>query len=137
MGYYDSVKDEVRGNNEKQDEDEDDNKMNSNNNSGSGSFDTLKENAEKTAEEEDKGDDTPIEVLEEDGLKKEEPSQQQQQRETQSRTQSQNTGSSGNPLTSQESSSQGSSDMSGVEDKLDKIIEQNQKMIEILESFGQ
>ena len=130
MGYYDSIKDSVRENNK--DEDEDENEMNSNSSSGSGNFDTLKQNAEETAEEENKGDDTPIEVVDEDGIKPEMSSDN-------SNTSGNNTSpkNDGNPLTSNNSGSNGSADMSGVEDKLDKIIDQNQKMIEILESFGQ
>lgn len=124
MGYYDSVKDSVRDN----DESEGDN-MNSNN--GNGNFDTLKQNAEETADDEDEGDDTPIEVLEEDGLKREPPSETGSKQEGTSQ---------GNPLTSETSEStdsNASTDMEGVEERLDKIIEQNKKMIEILESFGQ
>ena len=119
MGYYDSVKDSVKENNKQ-------NKSSAN----GGNFDTLKENAEKTSEEEQKGDDTPIEVLEEDGLTREKP--QKKNTSTQSSEDS-----SGNPLTSSNPDSTGSQDMKGVEEKLDKIIEQNQRMIEILESFGQ
>lgn len=130
MGYYDSVKDSIRDDNNGS-KDEGDNM-----NSGSGNFDTLKQNAEESSEKEDenKGDDTPIEVLEEDGLKREAPSQNNSNDSQTSST------SQGNPLTSQDSNnadSSGSADMSSVEDKLDKIIDQNQRMIEILESFGQ
>jgi len=125
MGYYDSVKDSVRENN----------KENTGSSAGGGSFDTLKENAEKTSEEENKGDDTPIEVLEEDGLKRENPNKQEEK--TVSSNESGSTGS--NPLTSSGSSSEGevSQDLSSLESKMDKLIEQNERMIEILESFGQ
>ena len=121
MGYYDSVKDSVRENNKK-----------NTGSAGGGNFDTLKEKAEETADDENRGDDTPIEVLEEDGLSQESPNQQKQESSSQTKK-------SENPLTSNSSasSSSGSGDMSGVEDKLDKLIEQNQRMIEILESFGQ
>jgi len=95
MNYYDNVKDTVR---------------NSKSTSG-GSFDTLKEAAEESVDEE--GDDTPIEVLEEGGLREKTSSNNEQEQET--------TGSSVNS--------------SSLEKKLDRIIEQNDKMIEILESF--
>jgi len=98
MSYYDNVKDNVK-------------KQASGNTSGSsesssagGNFDTLKEAASETEPDEEKGDDTPIEVLEEDGL---------------SRNPKRNT------------------DLSVVEDKLDTIIDQNQKLIEILQSFAE
>jgi len=131
MGYYDSIKDSVR----EDDGDEDENEMNSNSSSsssGSGNFDTLKQNAEETAEEENKGDDTPIEVVDEGGIK---PETSSDNSDTSGNSVSHKN--DGNPLTSNNSGSSGSADMSGVEDKLDKIINQNQKMIEILESFGQ
>lgn len=123
MGYYDSVKDSIRDNND----DDEGGKMNS----GSGNFDTLKQNAEETSEDEDKGDETPIEVLEEDGLKRESSSKKSSESSSSDK---------GNPLTSENSDSTASTepaDMTGVEDKLDKIIDQNERMIEILESFGQ
>lgn len=120
MGYYDNVKDNVRG------------KEGSNSNKPS--FDTLKEAAEETSNESDKeegGDDTPIEVLEEGGLQ-----DRQQQRQVQ---QSQSQSSSGSVQSGSQNVSHGSKDvdLSSLEDKMDKMIEQNQRMIEILESFGQ
>lgn len=130
MSYYDNVKDNVRDGGSTEDDDK----------SSNASFDTLKEAAEETSEQEDeeeKGDNTPIEVLEEGGLE-ERPAGSSNQQKTQDRSaqrsqsQGENTGSgqgSGNPLTQ-------SSDNSGLEQKLDRIIEQNEKMIEILESFG-
>ncbi len=96
MNYYDNVKDTVR---------------NSSSGSGGG-FDTLKEAAEESIE--DEGDDTPIEVLEEGGLREE----------------SSHSSEEGNQNINTETASS-----SNLEDKLDRIIEQNDKMIEILESF--
>lgn len=123
MGYYDSVKDSVRENNSK------------NEAAGGGNFDTLKEKAEETSDEEDKGDDTPIEVLEEDGLSQENPNKQEKSNKS-----PKNPGSGSNPLTDSNSGSENrdvSGDLSDLEEKMDKMIEQNRKMIEILESFGQ
>ncbi len=112
MGYYDSVKDNVKG-----DGDGD--------SSVSGaSFDTLKEKAENSSEDEENGDDTQIEVLEEGGLNKS------------SETGSQSSA-GGNSMTGSSSGSVSrDTDLSSLEQKLDKIIEQNQRMIEVLESFG-
>lgn len=122
MGYYDSVKDSVRENNSK------------NEAAGGGNFDTLKEKAEETSEEEDNGDDTPIEVLEEDGLSQENPNKQGKRKKG-----SKSSDSGSNPLTDSNSGSEteSSQDLSSLEEKMDKMIEQNRKMIEILESFGQ
>jgi hypothetical protein len=117
MGYYDSVKDSVK---------EDERGANS---AKGGNFDTLKENAEKnTKPEEEKGDDTPIEVVEEGGIKKDTQDNQERKHSTGEESNS----SEENPFTS----SEGSTDTSSIESKLDKLIEQNNKMIEILESFG-
>ncbi|MFB6114940.1 MAG: hypothetical protein ABEK04_01505 [Candidatus Nanohalobium sp.] len=145
MGYYDNVKDSIREENDESSEEE-----SSDSSSGiSGNFDTLREAAEETEVEDDEGGDgTPIEVLEEDGLKKEAPSQsknkqrgqkqpgsQRQQQQSRKQTQANNTGSEAS--STQNSSGQAlSGDTSDLEDKLDKIIEQNSRMIEILESFG-
>ena len=126
ISYYDNVKDNVE---------------NKGGASG-GNFDTLKRAAEKHSEEEkeekQKGDGTSIEILE-DGLSRQ---RQQTQRTQSSQEQSQSgseSSSSSNPLTNNSSDGSQSvdADMSGVEDKLDKIIEQNQRMIDILESFGE
>lgn len=122
MSYYDNVKDNVK-----------DKKSGASNKP---SFDTLKEAAEETSvedEEENANDDTPIEVLEEGGLRKETSSQQQSQSKTSNQTRSQ-ASSGGSTNVSQENRNV---DMSSVEQKLDKLIEQNQKIIEVLESFGQ
>ncbi|MFB6159302.1 MAG: hypothetical protein ABEJ95_06640 [Candidatus Nanohalobium sp.] len=118
MGYYDSVKDSVKEENQ--------NSGKSGSNGSGPSFDTLRESAEEnTQSDEEKGDDTPIEVLEEDGLQRSKPSSSREKSETGSSDNS-------NPLTGSEDGSRGSA----VEEKLDRIIEQNQRMIEILESFG-
>jgi|AntDeeMinimDraft_6_1070357.scaffolds.fasta_scaffold00008_42 hypothetical protein len=113
MSYYDNVKDNVK-----------DKKTNS---AGAPSFDTLKEAAEETSvDEEEKADETPIEVLEDGGLRENNSSQSQNTQQT-------------NPQSSvsQASGSSSSVDMSSIEQKLDRMIEQNQKIIEVLESFGQ
>lgn len=124
MGYYDNVKDDI--------------KDKGSGSSGGSNFDTLKKAAEETSgePEEEKGDDTPIEVLEEGGLrqrpakqKNQQTSQQnQQERQTQQQTGQQNTGSA--------DAATAEANLSGLEDKLDRIIQQNDRMIEILESFG-
>ncbi len=102
MNYYDNVKDTVKNNKS---------------GSGGGGFDTLKEAAEEGIDEEE-GDDTPIEVLEEGGLKRE-TSQSTSQESTETVNNKKNV----------------SADLSSIEDKLDKIIEQNDALIEIMESF--
>ena len=118
MGYYDSVKDDVK------------NKNRSSSGSGKGNFDTLKQNAsEETEQKED--DDTPIEVLDE-GL-------DNSRRRKQKSSKSSSKGSGFPPSNDNDGEESGktvSADTSGLEQKLDKIIEQNAKMIEILESFG-
>lgn len=169
MGYYDNVKDSV------EDEDSRD----------KANFESLRQAAEETSEEEKEGDDTDIEVLEE-GISKDAPGktqkekQKQQQQETgdaggksgseglmpssgssdaQDSSKQSSTGSTGSSLTtgsgSGSSSSPGSGmgsgststsgstasgpvsgDMESIEEKLDRIIEQNDRMIRILESFG-
>lgn len=109
MNYYDNVKDTVKDKG-----------------SGSAGFDTLKKAAEETSEEdEDQGDDTPIEVLEEGGLDQKTNASSKESSETSN--------------TVRENFNEGKTvegDFSGLEEKLDKIIEQNAKMIEILESFA-
>lgn len=137
MGYYDNVKENVK--NQAQD-------SSSGSSSGGGNFDTLKEAATETAETEDEdGDDTPIEVLEEDGLSRQ-PQKKNENRQKSGKTKrtSGNVESSGNPLKSSSGSgSSGSSgagssaDLSRVEEKMDTIIEQNQEMIDILRSFAE
>lgn len=124
MSYYDNIKDSVKDDG-------------GDGNEGGASFDTLKEEAEKTDVEsdEEKGDGTPIEVLEEGGLR-EEAHSSGSQRSDSSGTSSE---SGSNPLTGGSSSgngSQPSQDLSGLEQKLERIIEQNDEMIEILRSFG-
>lgn len=124
MGYYDNVKDDI--------------KDKGSGSSGGSNFDTLKKAAEETSgePEEEKGDDTPIEVLEEGGLgqrpskqKSQQPSQQKQQEiQPRQRSGQQDTGST--------DAATAEADLSGLEDKLDRIIQQNDRMIEILESFG-
>lgn len=120
MGYYDNVKDDVKGSND----------------SSKPNFDTLRKAAEETTESADEreGDDTDIEVLE-DGLERGSgKSSSSGMKELDSGDASQNTKKAKNEATSTETNV--SADMSGVEEKLDRIIEQNQRMIEILESFG-
>lgn len=136
MSYYDNIKDNVK-------------KQAASNSSGSsesssagGNFDTLKEAASETEPDEEKGDDTPIEVLEEDGLSRN-PKRNNDKNKTNSsqKRNSSSTGSSGNPFKHGEdeenSVNSGNTDLSGVEDKLDTIIDQNQKLIEILQSFAE
>ena len=158
MGYYDNVKDSIRDENSEEDgkEDSGDEASGSGNSGGmnAGNFDTLREAAEETEVEDDEGgDETPIEVLEEDGLRKEAPSgkAQGQKQKVQSRdkassqkdsqVQRQETDSveqkSSQPQAQSSRPENGlSGDTSDLEDKLDKIIEQNARMIEILEGFG-
>ncbi len=136
MSYYDNIKDNVK-------------KQAASNSSGSsesssagGNFDTLKEAASETEPDEEKGDDTPIEVLEEDGLSRN-PKRNNDKNKTNSsqKRNSSSTGSSGNPFKDGEdkenSVNSGNTNLSGVEDKLDTIIDQNQKLIEILQSFAE
>jgi hypothetical protein len=113
MAYYDNVKDSV--------------KQNEKDKSGKSNFDTLKEKVSEEVENEEEEDDTPIEVVAEDGIEKESTSGKDKKED----------GSGENPFTSDtENSGSESIDAEGLEQRLDKIIEQNQKMIEILESFG-
>lgn len=140
INYYDNVKDSVR----------DDGSGNSAN------FETLRKAAEEESEEEREGDDTEIEVLkdgiddrkqqvessgvEEIGDEPQETGSDQpagnttpSDQSTGSASQTSPTGSASPTATSGSSNSQ---DLSSLEDKLDRIIEQNDRMIEILESFG-
>ena len=132
MSYYDNVKDDVKDKGD----------------SSKPNFDTLRQAAEEHSENEDKqeGDDTEIEVLNETGLKsKSSPQNQQQTRkqpqqnnQTRQKTSQnrQQVGSQQQKSQRQNASNKSNVDRSGVEQKLDKIIEQNKKMIDILESFG-
>lgn len=126
MGYYDSVKDDIKN-------------SEGNKKSSGGSFDTLKESAERnTKPDEQKGDDTPIEVVEEGGIRKESSGQSsrnkkssegdKKQQERSSVGSEESSENSGNPFTE--------SSQDDLVEKLDTIIDQNQRMIEILESFG-
>lgn len=122
MNYYDNVKDTVKG------------KDSSNSDA---SFDTLKEEAGKTDVEadEEKGDDTPIEVLEDGGLREQKTNSSSKNRS--SSKSSKKSGSSSNPFNGNSSGSESSTDISSLEQRLDRIIEQNERMIEILESFAE
>lgn len=117
MGYYDSVKDDVE------------NKNSSSKGESGGNFDTLKKNASEETEQEE--DDTPIEVLDE-GLE----NQRRRKKSSQKNKNSISDGSGFPPASDDSDSNTVSADTSGLEAKLDKIIEQNARMIEILESFG-
>ncbi len=105
ISYYDNVKDDVKDQNTGE----------------KANFDTLRKAAEESSGEETEGDDTEIEVLEE-GLKrsrgKAEDSRSQPPEPDQ---------------VSRESADASGSDV--LEQKLDRIIEQNERMIDILESF--
>lgn len=123
MSYYDNVKDNVQDK--------------KNGASNKPSFDTLKEEAEKTSVDEDEdnsNEDTPIEVLEEGGLRKQQSSQQNSQQQSSQH----NTGSQPQQNSSKDPAPPSQDvDMSSIEEKLDKMIKQNQRIIEVLESFGQ
>lgn len=138
MSYYDNVKDNIRSNKKEKKEKEGD--------TVTGNFDSLREAAEETSEEEGEGDDTPIEVLEEDGLSTESPKkreqkqkrQKKQRKEIQPRNNTQET----NPLKNKGSnesvdnkSKRLEADLSSLEEKMDKMIEQNDELIKILRSF--
>ncbi len=129
MSYYDNVKENIRSKNKEKRESEEGDGM-------TGNFDSLKEAAQQN-QNEDEGDDTPIEVLEEDGISTESPSRKQKKQQQQPQQRQEE-----NPLkqkASKEKSTQSSTeaDLSRVEDKLDRIIEQNDELIEILRSFAQ
>ena len=111
MGYYDSVKDSVREEGSKSDD--------------GPNIDQLRESAEKNSQEDEEGDDTPIEVLEEEGLSRKK-TEKKSVPQKESNNEGMESNDAGNPFTSE----------SEVEEKLDKLIEQNERMIEILESFG-
>lgn len=89
--------------------------------SRSNGFKKLREEAEKDTDNE-QDDDTPIEVLEE-GLK---------ERPFQDKASSSDETSSGQQRELSTTSSE-----SEVLEKLDKLIEQNDRIIEVLESFGE
>jgi hypothetical protein len=119
MGYYDSVKDDIKNNESK--------------NSNSGGFDTLKESAEQnTKPDEQKGDDTPIEVVGEDRIETPDPGKDNSGEGNKNSGSKNSSGE--NPFTEKQTESESLEELG---DKLETIIQQNQKMIEILESFGQ
>jgi hypothetical protein len=137
MGYYDNVKENVKK------QAADSSSGSSSGASGGGNFETLKKAASETEPEKEKGDDTPIEVLEEDGLQKN-PKREKKSSNSRSKDKENSKGSSesssSNPFKDKNSGDNGGgqrveADLSGVEDKLDTIIEQNQELIEILRSF--
>ncbi len=109
ISYYDNVKDDVKDQNTGE----------------KANFDALRKAAEESSEDDKEGDDTEIEVLE-DGLKrareKVEDSQQPSLGEGQESRQSTESGAAG-------------AGPAALEQKLDRIIEQNERMIDILESF--
>jgi|APHM01.1.fsa_nt_gi hypothetical protein len=118
MGYYDSIKDDVS-------EDEASNSSSGSDSSDRGSdqgYGMLKEAADENGVEE--GDDTEIEVLE-DGLDQGGAGEQRHQ----------TTQSNSRKKKQRDGNSNGIRD-NALEEKLDKMIEQNEKIIEILESFG-
>lgn len=134
MSYYDNVKENIRSRNAGNSENEEGDGV-------TGNFDSLKEAAQENQNEEEEGDDTPIEVLEEDGISTESPSQKRKKQQQQQRQQSTQQSQEENPL-KQKASNNGAqasteADISRVEDKLDRIIEQNDELIEILRSFAQ
>jgi len=112
MGYYDNVKNSIK----------DEGSQNTSSSTGS-NFDTLKQAAEEDSNsEEEKKDDTPIEVLEEGGLNKRSQSNK-----------SNNTNQTSKEVSNEKTVVQ---DNSNIEKKLDKLIEQNEEIIEVLRSFG-
>lgn len=129
MGYYDNVKDDVK-------ESDDTSKPN---------FDTLRKAAEESSEseEEREGDDTDIEILE-DGLNRDSSGNSSSSGLTELGAEDSSDSSASEAASSEKTrersaastSSNVSADTSGIEEKLDKIIEQNERMIDILESFG-
>ncbi len=138
MGYYDRVKDSIREENSSEEENDSSGAGTSDSSAPSGNFDTLREAAENTeVEDEEEGDDTPIEVLEEDGLSEQAPGRQREKRDREGQAPERN---GGRERSSEPQESSGSREISGdtsdIEDKLDRIIEQNARMIEILEGFG-
>lgn len=117
MGYYDEVKKNVR-------EEASDG---SSSEKSEPSFSKLKEAAQDTDPEDEGGDDTEIEVVGKDPI--------ESHNSENSRTKDQRTP---NQKERKERRSDFSSGKGNEElaEKLDKIIEQNQRMIDILESFG-
>lgn len=145
MSYYDNVKDNVKKQAAGNSSGSSKSSSTSESSSIGGNFDTLKEAASETEPDEEKGDDTPIEVLEEDGLS-ENPKRKKEKKSSSSKQNNSSSGSSdggsGNPFKDENDSSSsgegvGSADLSSVEDKLDTIIKQNQQLIEILEGFAE
>lgn len=140
MGYYDNVKENVK-------KQAADSGSGSSTNSSGGNFDTLKEAASETKPDEEKGDDTPIEVLEEDGLQRNPKRKESRSSSDESSEREKNSSSRGsasdkseNPFNKKSSNTKEKevrTDLSNVEDKLDTIIEQNQELIEILRSFAE
>ncbi|MFB6245007.1 MAG: hypothetical protein ABEJ03_01540 [Candidatus Nanohaloarchaea archaeon] len=139
MSYYDNVKDSIQ-----------DKEGSGSSGSSTPNFDTLKKAAEETSneDEEEKGDDTEIEVLEE-GLRREPSGKNQQtskgaagskgqdrQKQQERSAGQEKTGLEAREAGQGQPSQSGSIEASGLEEKLDRIIEQNERMIEILESFG-
>lgn len=133
MSYYDNVKDTVRKESNSENSSENSSSSETSNSSSgmADKFSTLREAAQQNDTEEE-GDDTPIEVLEE-GLQNrsqaQSSAQPQKTREPQKTSQSVQEKSTPVPASSSSSDSE-------IAEKLDKIIEQNARMIEILESFG-
>ena len=134
MGYYDSVKENVK----KQATDS----TSGSSESSGGNFDTLKKAASETEPDEEKGDDTPIEVLEEDGLSRN-PKRRQNSSDSEGKrndSKKSSDSSSGNPFKDKNTGTgekTAETDLSSVEDKLDTIIEQNQELINVLKSFAE
>jgi len=139
LSYYDNVKDNIRTKNKEKKEE--------NGDTVTGNFDSLKEAAEQNDNnDEEEGDDTPIEVLEEDGLSTEAPKKREKKQNSQKNNergidQDKQETSDRNPLKEKsrsENSSQSNEaevDLSGLEEKMDKMIEQNDELIRILRSF--
>ncbi|MFB6209081.1 MAG: hypothetical protein ABEJ56_02985 [Candidatus Nanohaloarchaea archaeon] len=114
MSYYDNVKDDIKN---QGDSDE-----------NTASFDTLKQAAQEEKSDEEKANDTPIEVLEEGGLSKREASQGKQKSREKAKQEKEEI--------KQPVEKNREANSSGIEEKLDRIIEQNDRMIEILEGFS-
>lgn len=131
MGYYDNVKDTVSSEAESS-------SSSGGDKSAEDRFSTLRKAAQET-DTEDGGDDTPIEVLEE-GLEKNRSStptntSQDKNRDTGAGIEKKREVSQSSQ-TGKTVENAGASSNNELADKLDKIIEQNARMIEILESFG-
>lgn len=121
MSYYDNVKNSVKENKD----------------TGKPNFETLRKAAQESSESEDekKGDDTEIEVLE-DGLNNRSRTVSKSSDSRDEPPENGNSQISNKGPSPSETSVGSDADLSGVEQKLDRIIEQNRRMIEILESFG-